>query len=225
MGISNILNIAHRGFHRAFPDNSLEAFEAAIELGVDGVELDVHETYDHEFIVYHDAKLFGKDIKHFLLAEIRSVRLNDKFQIPALGQVLDLCRKRTRLMVELKKVWSLDELLTLLKNKAELSDIIVVPFNRGLLSEFKHFAPDVKTGIITVFPFRDPVKLAKSAQCDAIVVRFPFVNSKLVDKAHARGLSVFAWGCPDIKAARKLMRLDINGLISDFPDQIKEELG
>src|SRR4030042_5482082 len=103
--MSNILNIAHRGFHKAFPDNTLEAFEAAIGLGVDGIGLDIHETADHEFIVFHDAKLSGKDIKYFSLAEIRSVRLNDKFQIPALGQVLDLCRKKTRLMIELKKVW------------------------------------------------------------------------------------------------------------------------
>jgi glycerophosphoryl diester phosphodiesterase len=221
----NILNIAHRGFHKAFPDNSLEAFGAAIGLGVDGVELDVHETADHQFIVFHDAKLSGKDIKYFLLDEIRSVRLNDKFEIPTLGQVLDLCRKKTRLMVELKKVWSLDKLLTLLKDKTELSDIIVISFDRGSVSEFKRFAPDIKTGVITAFSFRDPVKLAKSAQCDAVVVRFPSVNSKLIDKARASGLSVFAWGCPDIKAARKLMRLDIDGLISDFPDQIKQELG
>jgi len=220
----NILNIAHRGFHEAVPDNTLEAFKAAIELGVDGVELDVNETLDHEFIVFHDTKLSGKDVKYFLSTEIRNMRLNDRFQIPALGQILDLCRKRTRLMIELKKVWSLDKLITLLKYKAELSDIIVISFDRGMVSEFKRFAPEVKTGIITAFPFRDPIKLAKSAQCDAIVVRFPSVNSKLIDKARARGLSIFAWGCPDIKAARKLMRLDVDGLISDFPDQVKKEL-
>jgi glycerophosphoryl diester phosphodiesterase len=223
--IRNTLNIAHRGFHKEFPDNTLEAFEAAIRLGVDGIELDVNETADHEFIVFHDTKLSGKDIKYFLLSEIRSVRLNGEFEIPALGQVLDLCRKRTRLMIELKKVWSLDKFLTLLRDKAELSDIIVISFNRGLVSELKRLAPDIKTGIITAFSFRDPVKLATSARCDAVVVRFPSVNSKLVDKARASSLSIFAWGCPDIKAARKLMRLDLDGLISDFPDQIKEELG
>src|SRR4030042_3740320 len=105
--MSNILNIAHRGFHKSFPDNTLEAFEAAIGLGVDGIELDVHETADQEFIVFHDAKLLDKVIKYLLLDEIKNVKLQGKFDIPTLGQVLDLCRRRAKLMVELKKVWSL----------------------------------------------------------------------------------------------------------------------
>jgi len=223
--MSDILNIAHRGFHKAFPDNTLEAFEAAILLGVDGIELDVHETVDQEFIVFHDAKLLDKDITSLLLNEVRNVKLQGRFDIPMLGQALDLCRKRAKLMIELKKVRSLDRLLALLKAKAELSDIIIASFNRGLVSEFKRLAPDIRTGIITAFTFGDLVKMAKSARCDAIVVRFPFVTSRLVDKARASNLSVFVWGCPDMKAARKLMRLDIDGLISDFPDLVKKELG
>jgi glycerophosphoryl diester phosphodiesterase len=223
--MSNILNIAHRGFHKAFPDNTLEAFEAAIQLGVDGIELDVHETADQEFIVFHDAELLDKDIRSLLLSEIRNVKLRGKFDIPTLEQAFHLCRKRAKLMVELKKVRSLDRLLALLKAKAEMSEIIVISFDRSLVLKFKRLAPDIRTGIITAFPFGDLVKMAKSARCDAIVVRCPFVNSGMVDKARASNLSVFVWGCPDMKAARKLVRLDVEGLISDFPDLVKKELG
>jgi glycerophosphoryl diester phosphodiesterase len=46
----------------------------------------------------------------------------------------------------------------------------------------------------------------------------------LVEKAHLQNLSVFIWGCHDIKAAMKVLQLDIDGLISDFPDQVKAVL-
>ncbi len=95
----NILNIAHRGFHKAFPDNTLEAFEAAIQLGVNGIEFDVQETADNGFVVFHDDKLEGKDITKLFLAEVKNIKLQDKFEIPTLEQALDLCRKQVKLLV------------------------------------------------------------------------------------------------------------------------------
>lgn len=222
--MKSILNIAHRGFHRVYRDNTLEAFEAAIQIGVDGIELDVHETADQEFVVFHDSRLLGRDINTWSLEEIQKVKLQDKFEIPTLKQALELCRKRTRLLVELKRVWSLDKLLTWLRAKGEPGDIEVISFNRDLVSEFKRLAPDIRTGIITALPFKDPVKLAKSAQCDVIVVRCPFVTSRLADRAHASNQSVFVWGSTNMKAVRKVLKSDIDGVISDFPDLVKEEL-
>jgi glycerophosphoryl diester phosphodiesterase len=57
--MKRILNIAHRGFTKQFPDNTLEAFEAAIGIPVDGIECDVHETADNRFIIFHDREILA----------------------------------------------------------------------------------------------------------------------------------------------------------------------
>ncbi len=74
----NIINIAHRGFTKTFPDNTLEAFEAAINIGVDAIECDVQETIDHKFVVIHDSELFGKDIAKLPLAQIENAKTKGK---------------------------------------------------------------------------------------------------------------------------------------------------
>lgn len=223
--MGNVLNIAHRGFHKASPGNTLEAFDAALLIGVDGIEFDVQETADNGFIIFHDDRLQGVDIRKLSLNEVKNVKLQNKFEIPTLEQTLDLCRNQVVLFVELKKVWSLDKLLTLLKAKVAPDYIIVMSFNKDLVLGFKRLAPYIRTGIITALPFKDPIKVAKSAQCSTIVVRFLFATSRLVNRARASNLSVFVWGCPDMKAANKALRLDVDGIISDFPDLVKEELG
>ena len=60
--MKHVLNIAHRGFTRDFPDNTLESFKAAIGIPVDAIECDVRETADGHFVIFHDAELSGQDI-------------------------------------------------------------------------------------------------------------------------------------------------------------------
>ena len=136
-----------------------------------------------------------------------------------------MCHNRVGLFIELKKVRSLDKFLALLKSRSELKDIVVILFHKDLVSRCQRLAPDIRTGIITALPFRDPIKIAKSAQCNVIVIRFPYVNLRLIENAHASNLSVFVWGCPDLKASRKVLRLGIDGMISDFPELVKQEIG
>ena len=166
-----MLNIAHRGFHKNFPDNTLEAFEAALQLGVDGIELDVQETADKEFIVFHDPKIKGADIKKLSLAQVKEVKLQDKFDIPTLEQALELCHRKTRLLVDLKKVQSRHKLLALLQAKTEPKDITVISFDKELISGLWFLAPELPTAIITALPLVDPVKIAQSVRCGGIVVR------------------------------------------------------
>jgi glycerophosphoryl diester phosphodiesterase len=222
--MSTILNIAHRGFHRLFPDNTLEAFEAAIHLGVDGIEFDVQETADNGFVIFHDDKLQGADIRKLSLSDVKNTKLQDKFEIPTLEQALDLCHKKVKLLVELKKIWSLDRLLTVLEIKIEPRDITVLSFHKELISGISFMAPEVETALITALPFPDPVKQAQAAQGKGIVVRFPFIDVRLVERARADNYSIFVWGCPDLKAVQKMLKLDIDGIISDFPDLVKQEL-
>src|SRR5664280_490941 len=97
------LIIAHRGFSGRYPENTLTAVRAALDLGVDFVEIDVHETRDGELIVFHDYRLYricrvrGR-VRDKTLAEIK--RLNR--QVPTLAEVLQMCRGKARVLIEIK---------------------------------------------------------------------------------------------------------------------------
>jgi glycerophosphoryl diester phosphodiesterase len=217
------LNIAHRGFTKNLPDNTLEAFQAATELGADGIEFDVHETADNQFIIFHDPKVDGQEIAQTTLAGIQGIRLAGKYRIPTLEQTLDLCRNRLKMLVEIKQARSLDRLLSILRTRAELKDVIVISFNRDLILNLATLAPEFRRGILTYRPVEDPAGITASVKTDLLLMRLPLATPELVARIHAANLSVFVWDCAGLRAVREALRLGVDGIISDSPDLVLQE--
>jgi len=219
-----IQNIAHRGFTKSFPDNTLEAYKAAVEIPVDGVEFDVRETADNRFIIHHDPQLQGKDINKMSHDEIRSIKLDGKYLIPTLEETLDLLRNRTKPMIEVKEVWSTDSFLALLRARANLDDVIVTSFNHEFILKLSQLAHEIRRGILTGRQVDDPVRLIEANHADAIVVRCPFATVELIESVHAHNLAVHVWGCNNLKDIRRTIKLDIDSIITDFPDEVAKEM-
>ena len=217
-------NIAHRGFTKSFPDNTLEAFEAAIEIPVDGVEFDVRETVDNKFVIHHDRQLQGKDINKLSRDEIQSVKLEGKYEIATLEETLDLLRNRTGLMIEVKEVRSADSFLTLLRARTNLDDVIVTSFNHEFILKLSRLAPEIRRGILTVRQVEDAVGLIEEAHADAIAIGCPFATVELIESVHAHNLAVHVWGCNNMNDIRRTLKLDIDSIITDFPDEVAKEL-
>jgi glycerophosphoryl diester phosphodiesterase len=92
------LVLAHRGANRVAPENTVAAFEQALAMGADGVELDVHRSADGALVVHHDATVAGLGLLAGMpLAAIRAARPD----VPTLGEALDVCRGRV-VNVEIK---------------------------------------------------------------------------------------------------------------------------
>jgi glycerophosphoryl diester phosphodiesterase len=222
--MKRILNIAHRGFTRNFPDNTLEAFEAAIRIPADGIECDVHETADNHFVIFHNNEIDGRDIRQMTLNEIGQVKLQEKYRIPTLEQTLELCRGKTLLNIEIKRVSSLDNFLELVRAELKPEEVVFSSFNRNIVIELARLAPEIQRGILSAFEVKDPVELARSASSGMIIARFPFVTAELVRQARDASLMVFVWGCVNMTEARNALIMDIDGIITDFPDEVREEL-
>ncbi len=222
--MSNILNVAHRGFTRAFPDNTLEAFAAAIEIGVDGIECDVRETADHEFIMFHDPELLGQEIAEMSLAQVDRIILQDRFRIPTLTETLDLCREQAKLLVELKCTWSLDRLSAILNTGAKPENLILISFHRELMLDLSRLLPEIPRAILTDHPISDPLEILGPSQSLTLIVRYPFATEELVERIRARHLSIIVWGCADLKEIRSTLKLGVDGIISDFPDLVSKEI-
>ena len=97
--MNKMLKIAHRGAKAYEPENTLQAFQKALDLNSDGIELDVHLSTDQHIIVIHDETIDrtanGKGfVNDFTLTELKSFLIDGKFQIPTLNEVFDLFEKK-----------------------------------------------------------------------------------------------------------------------------------
>jgi glycerophosphoryl diester phosphodiesterase len=123
------LVIAHRGFHRDFPENTLESFKAALDLGLDGVEFDLQETADGQFIIHHDDEIGGRSIGSLTLSEITELRVGGSCRIPTLQQTLEVLGRGLVLLVELKKVRSLEPFLNVLRRYVDPAWTVLVSYD------------------------------------------------------------------------------------------------
>jgi len=109
--------IAHRGFSSKYTENTISAMKAALECGVDGIEMDIRLSKDNIPVVFHDSTLRrlypngGKlGVEALTLAEIQALEF-----IPSLQEVLELFGSRTQLMLEIKEAPRASELVKLVK--------------------------------------------------------------------------------------------------------------
>ena len=127
--------IAHRADWRNFPENSLEAIESAIQMGVDIVELDVHRTADGELVVCHDKSIDrttnGKGkISELTLDYIRSRNLRaghkavTRYKMPTLAEALDLCNGRVLINID-KGINYYDQILEMLVERKMVEQVII----------------------------------------------------------------------------------------------------
>ncbi|MGD0354099.1 MAG: glycerophosphodiester phosphodiesterase [Dehalococcoidia bacterium] len=217
-----VINIAHRGYSRDFPENTLEAFKAALGLGVDGIEFDVQETADGEFFIFHNDDIEGRKISNMQAADIRQIRIRGKYMIPSLEETLALCGAEMILIVELKQVKSLEKFLAMLRGHADIARVVIVSFDCGLISRLAALAPDIMRAVITDRPMDHPEEITTAMGSAAIGLRCRDTNAESVSSLHKDGTMVFVWGCPNAAAIRAVMEFAIDGVISDFPDAVEE---
>ena len=153
---SPCLVIAHRGARGATApnqpaDNTLEAFEAAIDLGADMIELDVRRTRDGHLVVFHDARV--KTVPTSLL-RYEALRIKGtKSRPPLLEDVLMLTKDRIALNLEVKEAGYVEETIALLRPFG-LERCLLSSFLDEVVVEAKALAPELRTGLLLATGFR-----------------------------------------------------------------------
>jgi glycerophosphoryl diester phosphodiesterase len=194
-----VLVIAHRGASFDFPENTLPAFEHAIELGADYVELDVHAERDGGLVVTHG----------------RPRRAH-----PRLDDVLDLCHGRIGVMVELKRPdryrGIVPRTLSLLRD-----DDVLVCFQRPALAEARALRP----GIRTVQHVGVGVPIRRAAGAWAAGFKNERVTPRGLEVARRLGLETTVYTVNDEARIVELERLGVSGVFTDRPDRALAALG
>ena len=220
-----MLNIAHRGYTRDWPGNTLEAIEAAIGLGVDAVEVDVRETADGCFVLAHDATIGGRAIGEMTLPELMGIEVALGCRVPTLEEALDVCRGEAGVVLELKDTRSIGRFLEIVKGSGEEGRVGVCSFDPVLLRKVKDKESGLRMGLIVDVPPREPVEVLEGLGCEVIGVRAPHITESLVNRMHAAGRMVFGWGVEDAADVGRLAGLGVDGLVSDIPDVVRGRVG
>jgi glycerophosphoryl diester phosphodiesterase len=215
------LIIAHRGFSGRYPENTLVAVRAALDLGVDFVEIDVHETRDGELIVFHDYRLYricrvrGR-VRDKTLAEIR--RLNP--QVPTLTEVLHLCRGKARVLIEIKGADPRKVAVVIARSRME-HEVIVFSLSIPRLKAFVEAAPHIpRFGLIARSLKSQVTHLEASVSVSGLGLSRRLVTSpRVVEDLHRRGWKVFVWTVNRQREMQKLTGWEVDGLITNHPDR------
>ena len=217
------LVIAHRGFHRDFPENTLESFKAALDLGLDGVEFDLQETADGQFIIHHDDEIGGRSIGSLTLSEITELRVGGSCRIPTLQQTLEVLGRGLVLLVELKKVRSLEPFLNVLRRYVDPAWTVLVSYDAALIEKLAVLAPDFPCAVIgEAANTAHTAATAKTAGFAQAPVGM--VTVALVKEAHARGDLVFVWGGGEEEDLRRALHCGIDVIMTDRPDVAIREI-
>ena len=223
------LVIAHRGASADAPENTLAAMDLAIKDGADWVEIDVQETRDGEVVVIHDSdlkKIGGSHLKVFdsSLQELQNVDIgswkDSSFhdqRIPTLKQLLEFCKDRINVLIELKYYGQerhLEAKVAKIVEAAGMQDQIrIMSLSYPGIQKMKSLRPEWKTGLLASVSIGDITQL----DADFFAVNASFASRAFIRHIHARGRKVLVWTINDPISISAMMSKGVDGIITDKP--------
>ncbi len=219
--------IAHRGASAYEVENSLAAFRAAVELGADGVELDVHATADGVLLVHHDPVIRGLPIGGTVYRDLREHRLENGEAVPQLTDVLSLLGEAVEGYVEVKSLPPAcdAQLLAALSHGPAPARYHIHSFDHRIVKRLKDLQPSLSVGVLSVSYPVDPVAQVEAAGADTLWQHQGMVDAALVSGLAARAVSVLAWTVDDAARVTELAELGVNGICTNRPDLARDVLG
>ena len=232
------LNIAHRGVSSLAPENTMVAFQKAVELGADGLELDVQFSKDGRLVVIHDEQLDRTTngqglVKDFTLAELRELDAGTWFsrefageRIPTLEEVL-VEFPGLHINIEIKSgvifYPGIEKAVldTVQRYKLE-ENILISSFNHYSLAECKKINPDVRIGILYMAGLYKPWDYAKKLGCYSIHPLFYGVQPEIIMGCEQNGLAIYAWTVDDPKFMTALAKGGITAIITNRCQDLKD---
>ena len=218
--------IAHRGASGHAPENTMAAFQLALEMAADGIELDAMLTKDGEVVVIHDDSLDrttnGTGAVHdFTLAELQRLDAGGGEKIPPLSEVLTHFAGRFLINIELKNYSSIFDSLPIkvaemIKTHKCAQSVLISSFNPFNLPRFHRRLPEVPVGLLTN---KNKARhwLWRLFHYDALHPYFSDVDASLVSALHARGRQVNVWTVDDPAEIRRLADLGVDSIITNDP--------
>ena len=226
------LVIAHRGASGHRPENTLPAYELAVEQGADMIEIDLHRTRDGAIVVTHDEELAGiggrGEIAQATLAEVRALDAGAGEPVPTLDEVLDGFAMRIPFNLELKRGKQADypgleqASLEAVNQRGLLPRMLFSSFYDPVLARLRALSPEARVALLISrkFPQR-AVERAKALRAEALNPEDSLVTAELVREAHGAGLAVYVFTVDEEAELRRFLELGVDGIFTNHPDRLR----
>lgn len=217
---SPCLVVAHRGVWgsaaNAPADNTLEAFEAAIEIGADMIELDVRRTRDGRLVAFHDARVKTVPISSLGYDALRVKGTSQR--PPLLEDVLRLTKDRIALNLEVKEAGYVGETIALVRQFG-LERCLLSSFLDEVVVEAKALAPELRTGLLVATGFRKALTTRLPASnADCLCLHRRLADATALASATEAGISCVVWTVNTPRAMdRYLNHPAVEAMITDRP--------
>jgi glycerophosphoryl diester phosphodiesterase len=229
------LVVAHRGASIEQPENTIAAFEAAIDAGADAVEFDVRMTADGHAVVMHDPDVSRTTDGTGLVSD-KTVEEIRALGVPTLEEALQCLSGRAAADIEIKNLPgepdfapdrepSVEATLDALDAVSFPGQVIVSSFNPASIAHSRALRPDVPTGLLTEYEVDAEEALDRATEQGHPWV-LPFVLKVLeagdgfADRVHAAGALLGVWIADDPETARRLFELGADAVATNDPRAI-----
>lgn len=230
----NFLVIAHRGASSYAPENTIAAFDLALQMGVRHIELDVHLTRDGHLVVLHDDTVdrttngSGAVAQHTLTvlqaldagAWFREAFAGER--MPTFADVLARYRGRVHLHTELKgrSAHLAQRTADLVRAHGMVQHVTMTSFHKTHLEEMRAYAPEFPTAWLVGEVSDAVIAQARELGCTQLCPRAPGITPALVHRLHAAGFVVRAWGVANEALMRQVVEAGADGMTVNFPDKL-----
>jgi glycerophosphoryl diester phosphodiesterase len=212
------LIIAHRGGSSTAPENTIAAFEEAIALQADLIELDVRCTQDRVLIIHHDPAIQEQPIEALTWAEVKRL----KPDVPTLEEAIACCQGRIRLNTEIKEPGFEAEVVQQIQ---DLPDVVITSFYLGVVRAIREMNREVTLGFLmdheTLLALAEEEYLGKFLQ--AMGVKFVAPNMQILDspllaKLIPVEMPFWVWTVNEEEVMRELFENErVEAIVTDLP--------
>lgn len=236
------LVISHRTNMGTMPENTLAGISAAIDDGVDAIEVDLRATADGVPVLLHDASLERttgdrRELADVTSDELSALRVIDPHDtagpqpVPTLIDALALIDGRCRLVIEVKQAGIEQLIATTLREASATGWCWLWAFDLWIASAVSEALLGVPTSLLVgerAAPLdgpESPLKVAHGAGFSGVSLHRSLVTPQAVAEAHGHGLNVYTWTVNDDAEIRRVRAAGVDGICGDYPSRIAQALG
>ena len=231
--------IAHRGYRAKYPENTLTAFSAALDAGVDMIELDVLLSKDRKMVVIHDPALErttnGKGpVGERTLAELKELDAGSWFdpqfageRVPTLEDVLDLVDGQVPVNIEIKRAAYEPEappdaiekqVVDLVRRKRMTNLVLISSFEWRVLQNVSESEDAPATALLSRYPDEDNhLEVCRKLRAFSWHPSFLEVKREHVAEMHEAGIMVFPYNADTREDVQRMLDLEVDGVITSDP--------
>ncbi|MCB6609872.1 glycerophosphodiester phosphodiesterase [[Clostridium] symbiosum] len=235
-----VKNFAHRGFSGNYPENTMLAFEKAVQTeGCDGIEMDVHLTKDGEVVIIHDEKLDRTCVngtgyvRDYTYEELKKFDMSFRFagqcepqHVPTLREYFELV-KDTPIITNIELKTGIFEYPGIEKKVYDLihefgleKKIIISSFNHYSIRRMKEICPELVCGLLTETWLIDAGRYTKETGAECLHPIFYNMTEEIIAEVKSQGIRINTWTVNEEEDIRTMIARGVDSVIGNYPDRV-----